>query len=60
MKENLLRLNQAFKLVEEARPYVFPNYGFQKKLKRFEVFLGLTTEEDYEKQIKDNGFTLLD
>lgn len=48
MKENSWKLNVAFGHVKKQRSYVNPNYGFQRQLKKFEIKLGLLTEEEFE------------
>ncbi len=56
------KLTQAFNFVSECRPEIFPNIGFQKQLKKFEVYLGLVSEEDHEKEMKEkeNNYTYID
>lgn len=45
MKENLWKFDEALKFVKDKRSCIFPNYGFQKQLRLFEVSLGISTEE---------------
>jgi hypothetical protein len=52
MKENLWTFEEAYLYVKNKRPQIFPNFGFQKQLKRLEINLGLLTEEEYLKEIK--------
>jgi hypothetical protein len=48
MRENNWKLQEAFEFVKQKRPEVFPNFGFQKQLKKFEINLGLITPEQYQ------------
>ena len=47
MKENLWKLEVAFIHVKKLRSIVYPNLGFQKQLKKYEIRLGLISEEEY-------------
>jgi hypothetical protein len=60
MKENDLNLNQAFKLVFDQRPIIYPNYGFQLQLKKYEIDLGLITKEEFEKDISNGRLYFID
>jgi hypothetical protein len=60
MKENDLNLNQAFKLVFDQRPIIYPNYGFQLQLKKYEIDLGLITKEEFEKEISNGRLYFID
>ncbi len=59
MKENKWSFNKAFNHVADIRSFIFPNYGFQKQLKKYEFLLGLCEEEEYKERIKD-PYTLID
>ena len=52
MKEKLWTFEEAYVYVKNKRPQIFPNFGFQKQLKKLEINLGLLTEEEYQKDIK--------
>jgi protein-tyrosine phosphatase len=47
MKENLWKFEDAYNFVKKQRSIVYPNYGFQKQLKKYEIKLGLLTEEEF-------------
>ncbi len=58
MTEMQFRLLDAFKLVLDKRSIVYPNYGFQKQLKRLEVKLGMISQEEFEKESEKTTFYL--
>jgi hypothetical protein len=61
MKENKWKMEQSFELVKKQRPIICPNYGFVNQLKKFEVTLGLTTQEELlEKALKIPEFNMDD
>ena len=44
--------------IKEKRSFIYPNFGFQKQLKKLEVKLGLITVKDFEKEAKEKLFFL--
>jgi protein-tyrosine phosphatase len=50
MKENSWRFEEAHKFVKSKRSCVFPNIGFLRSLKQYELKLGLINEEQLEKE----------
>jgi hypothetical protein len=52
MKQNLWKFEDALEFVKSKRYCVDPNFGFRKQLKKYEIVLGLSTEEDYEDYLK--------
>jgi hypothetical protein len=52
MKENNWRFEEAFIFVKSSRQQIFPNFGFQKQLKKFEIDLGFITQEQFLEQTK--------
>ena len=56
MNENRWTLSESYKFVFEKRNIIYPNYGFQKQLKKFEVKLGLISKEDFEKEAKEKMY----
>lgn len=53
MSENNWTLMNAFKYVQSKRSIAYPNYNFQKQLKRLELNLGLISQEEFEKETKN-------
>lgn len=49
MKLNAWKYDEAFKHLKSVRSVVYPNMGFVKQLRKYEVTLGLITEEYYYK-----------
>jgi len=47
MKENLWKFEDSYDFVKKQRYIVDPNYGFKKQLKKYEIKLGLSTEEEF-------------
>ncbi len=53
MTENRWNLIKAYKFVLSKREMIYPNWGFQKQLKKIEIKLGLISKKQYEKEIKE-------
>ena len=60
MKENIWSLNEAFKFVYKQRSIVYPNRGFQKQLKKYEIELGLITKEEFENEVYTGKMFFID
>lgn len=60
MKENSMNLNQAFKLVFDQRPIIYPNYGFQLQLKKYEVEIGLSSKEEFKQEVDKGRLYFID
>lgn len=52
MVEKKWTFKYAYKYVKSKREIVYPNWGFQKQLKRIEIKLGYINKRQYENQIK--------
>jgi hypothetical protein len=53
MKENKWKFDETYKYVLSKRSIIGPNCGFQDELRKYEVTLGLTTEEEF-KELQKN------
>ena len=53
MTEKRWTLTQAYKYVKSKRDIVYPNWGFQKQLKKIEIKLGFINKKQYEKEVKE-------
>ncbi len=60
MKENNFSLTEAFKVVYDQRPTIYPNYGFQKQLRKYEIDLGILKQEEFDKEEKDGKMYYID
>ena len=56
MKQNSWNFFEAYKFVKVKRKVASPNPGFVLQLRYYEVTLGLTTEEELEKNLKEHEF----
>ncbi len=50
MKEKIWKFEQAFEFVKNKRQIIYPNFGFQKQLRQYEVYIGLITQEQFEQE----------
>jgi hypothetical protein len=54
-----LKFEDSFLFVKNKRPQIFPNFGFQKQLKRLEITLGMISEEQYLQETKYKSVMVL-
>ncbi len=59
MIDKLLKFEDAFLFVKNKRSHIFPNFGFQKQLKRLEITLGMISEEQYLQETKYKSVMVL-
>jgi hypothetical protein len=53
MTENRWSLIKSYKFVLQKREIVYPNWGFQKQLRKLEIKLGLISKRQFEKESKE-------
>ncbi len=52
MIEEKIKFEDAYFYVKSKRSQIFPNFGFQRQLKKLEIDLGLISEQQFLEEIK--------